>query len=245
MIEIENLTKIYNGTGKKAVDNLSLTVEDGEIFGFLGPNGAGKSTTIKCLTGILKFNQGHIRVNGADIQEDPVGAKSKIGFVPDEHYLYEGLTGRQYVNFVLDIFGVPDDVRKERIEKYAGLFGMKEHLDEPSSSYSHGMKQKISLVSAFSHEPEVLVLDEPMMGLDPASSYELKTLMREWASAGRIVFFSSHVLDVVEKICTKVAIIDNGKLATVCDMRELKEKRKDLSLEQLFLTLTRSEVDGE
>lgn len=241
MIEISGLTKIYNGTGKKAVDNLSLTVEDGEIFGFLGPNGAGKSTTIKCLTGILKFNEGKICVNGADIVSDSVGAKSKIGFVPDEHYLYEGLTGRQYVNFVLDIFGVPDSVRKERIEKYAGLFGMKEHLDEASSSYSHGMKQKIALVSAFSHEPEVLVLDEPMMGLDPASSYELKNLMREWASNGKTVFFSSHVLDVVEKICTKVAIIDNGKLVTVCDMRELKEKRQDLSLEQLFLSLTHSE----
>lgn len=241
MIEISGLTKIYNGTGKKAVDNLSLTVEDGEILGFLGPNGAGKSTTIKCLTGILKFNEGKICVNGADIVSDSVCAKSKIGFVPDEHYLYEGLTGRQYVNFVLDIFGVPDDVRKERIEKYAGLFGMKEHLDEPSSSYSHGMKQKIALVSAFSHEPEVLVLDEPMMGLDPASSYELKSLMKEWASNGKTVFFSSHVLDVVEKICTKVAIIDNGKLVTVCDMRELKEKRQDLSLEQLFLSLTHSE----
>lgn len=241
MIEISNLTKIYKGNGQKAVDSLTLTVKDGEIFGFLGPNGAGKSTTIKCLTGILEPTEGQITINGADARTDSVRAKKLMGYVPDEHYLYDGLTGRQYIDFILDIFSVPKTVRNERINKYAGLFGMKERLNEPTSSYSHGMKQKISLIATFSHEPEVLVLDEPMMGLDPASSYELKKLMREWADSGRIVFFSSHVLDVVEKICTKVAIIDGGKLITVCDMRELKEKRSDLSLEQLFLSLTHTE----
>ncbi len=205
----------------------------------MGPNGAGKSTTIKCLTGILNYEKGNIRIGGVDLKSDPVEAKRKIGYVPDEQCLYEGLTGRQYVNFILDIFGVPASERKARVEKYAGLFEIISKLDDPTSSYSHGMKQKISLVAALAHEPEVLVLDEPMTGLDPASSFALKNLMREFADSGRTVFFSSHVLEVAEKICTRVAIIENGKIITVCDMQELKEKRSDVSLEQLFLALTK------
>lgn len=240
MIEIINLTKEYNNSKVKAVDNISFEVKGGEIFGFLGPNGAGKSTTIKCLTGILPFSEGHIKICGVDIKEEPVKAKTNIGYVPDEHIIYEGLTGLEYISFIADVFSVPIKERKERIEKYAKLFEMQSNLNNKMSSYSHGMKQKISLISALVHEPKVWVLDEPMTGLDPQSSYNLKQLMAEHAKQGNVVFFSSHVLDVVQKVCTKVAIIDKGKLITVCDMKELKEKRADMSLEELFLNLTKN-----
>jgi ABC-type multidrug transport system, ATPase component len=238
MIEINNLTKIYSSSGLKAVDNVSFTVNGGEIFGFLGPNGAGKSTTIKCLTGILRPTSGNIRINGVDMGEDPVKAKGMIGYVPDEHTVYEGLTGRQYINFIANVFDVPAEKRKERIEKYGALFGLKDRLDEAIQSYSHGMKQKTSVIAALVHEPDIFVLDEPMTGLDPQSSYELKKIMAEMAAAGRTVFFSSHVLEVVEKICTRVAIISKGALVAVCDMKELKERRADLSLEKFFLEVT-------
>lgn len=243
MIEIDNLTKIYSGSGRKAVDGVTFAVRNGEIFGFLGPNGAGKSTTIKCLTGMLNYTEGTIKICGSDIKSNPVEAKRKIGYVPDEHVLYEGLTGRQYVYFVADVFGVATGKRESETERLAEIFGLKDKLDDPVSSYSHGMKQKISIISALVHDPEVFVLDEPMMGLDPASSYNLKQLMREYANAGKTVFFSSHVLDVVEKICDRVAIINEGKIIAVCDMQELKEKRSDLSLEELFLKLTGAETE--
>ena len=236
MIEITNFSKTYRGSGKRAVDNLSFTVADGEIFGFLGPNGAGKSTTIKCITGILDYEEGSIVINGADVKSDPINAKKKIGYVADEHFLYEGLTGRQYVNFILDIFQVAKEEREAKIKEYAEIFEMSSHLDESVSSYSHGMKQKISLIATLSHSPEVFILDEPMTGLDPEGAFNLKQIMAKLASEGKTVFFSSHVLEVVEKICTKVAIIDDGKLIAVCDMQELKEKKE--TLEELFLKLT-------
>ena len=241
MIEINGLSKSYKGSGRLALDSLSLTVNDGEIFGFLGPNGAGKSTAIKCMTGILSFTEGTVKICGVDINEDPVGAKKKIGFVPDEHLLYEGLTGRQYVNFISDIFGVDKSRREELTKKYADEFGLSDRLDETISNYSHGMKQKIAVIAALVHEPDVFILDEPMLGLDPKSAYILKKTMREYADNGKTVFFSSHILEVVEKICDRVAIIDGGKLIAVCDIQELKEKRSDMSLEQLFLTLTGGE----
>ena len=241
MIEINGLSKSYKGSGRLALDSLSLTVNDGEIFGFLGPNGAGKSTAIKCMTGILSFTQGTVKICGVDMNVDPVGAKKKIGYVPDEHLLYEGLTGRQYVNFISDIFGVDKSRREELTKKYADEFGLSDRLDETISNYSHGMKQKIAVIAALVHEPDIFILDEPMLGLDPKSAYVLKKTMREYADNGKTVFFSSHILEVVEKICDRVAIIDGGKLIAVCDIQELKEKRSDMSLEQLFLTLTGGE----
>lgn len=239
MIEISNFSKSYGASGVKAVDNINFTVGNGEIFGFLGPNGAGKSTTIKCITGILGFTDGHILINGSDIKDNPVEAKKKIGFVPDEHVIYEGLTGMQYINFIADVFEVSTEKRKALMDKYLPVFGMKDKISDKISSYSHGMKQKISVLAALVHEPEVFILDEPMTGLDPQSSFELKNIMSEYAREGKTVFFSSHVLEVVEKICTKVAIIDKGKLLTIFDMKELKEKRSDLSLEEFFLNLTK------
>ncbi|MBO7177524.1 MAG: ABC transporter ATP-binding protein [Clostridia bacterium] len=236
MIEIKNFSKTYRASGKRAVDNLSFTVADGEIFGFLGPNGAGKSTTIKCITGILDYEEGSIVINGSDVKTDSINAKKKIGYVADEHFLYEGLSGRQYVNFILDIFQVEKEERETKIKEYAEIFEMTSHLDESVSSYSHGMKQKISLIATLAHSPEVFILDEPMTGLDPEGAFNLKQIMAKLASEGKTVFFSSHVLDVVEKVCTRVAIIDDGKLIAVCDMQELKEKKENL--EELFLKLT-------
>lgn len=238
MIEIKNLTKAYANSGVKAVEDVSLEINGGEIYGFLGPNGAGKSTTIKCLTGILPFSEGSIKICGYDLKENPIEAKRHIGYVADEHILYDSLTGLQYINFIADVFGVSPEDRKERTEKFSALFDMSEKLNDKIMSYSHGMKQKISVISALVHQPDVWVLDEPMTGLDPKSSYELKQLMAEHAASGKVVFFSSHVLEVVEKICTKVAIINKGKIVTVCDIKELQERRSDMSLEDLFLSLT-------
>lgn len=238
MIQISNLTKSYANSSYKAVDNVTLDIKAGDIFGFLGPNGAGKSTTIKCLTGILPYSEGNIKICGYDLANDAVKAKFNIGFVADEHTLYEGLSGYEYINFIADVFNVEVSLRKERIEKYAALFDMNDKLSSKISTYSHGMKQKVSIIAALVHEPKVWVLDEPLTGLDPKASFELKKLMIEHAKAGNVVFFSSHVLEVVEKLCTKVAIINKGKIVTVCDMKELQERRNDMSLEQLFLTLT-------
>lgn len=238
MIEINNLTKTYANSSVKAVDGVNLKIDGGEIFGFLGPNGAGKSTTIKCLTGILPYSEGNIRICGYDLKEEPIKAKMNIGYVADEHILYDALTGRQYINFIADVYGVGVEERKERIEKYSSLFDMSDKLDNKINSYSHGMKQKISVISALVHQPDVWVLDEPLTGLDPKSSYELKQLMIEHANSGKCVFFSSHVLEVVEKLCTKVGIINKGKIITVCDIKDLQEKRSDLSLEEFFLSLT-------
>jgi ABC-2 type transport system ATP-binding protein len=239
MIRISNLSKCYGTSTVKAVDDISFEAGGGEIVGFLGPNGAGKSTTIKCITGILPYNEGHINVCGIDLADDPVAVKQKIGYVPDEHVIYEGLTGLEYINFICDIFNVPGNERKERIEHYAEMFNMQDKLGLQISKYSHGMKQKVSVISALVHEPEVFILDEPMTGLDPQSSYMLKQVMNDYAARGKVVFFSSHILEVVEKVCSRILIIDKGKLITDFSINELKEKRSETSLEDIFLTITK------
>lgn len=238
MIKINNLTKRYNKSDKIAVDNVSFEVKQGEIFGFLGPNGAGKSTTIKCITGILPYEEGSIEICGHNLKDDSIEAKKNIGFVPDNHVVYDKLTGAEYVNFMADIYGVSEEDRKERLTRLGQLFELTDAINNPIKSYSHGMKQKISVIGALIHNPKVWILDEPLTGLDPKSAYELKELMRKHCDEGNTVFFSSHVLEVVEKVCDRIGIIDNGKLITVCTMEELKQKREDMSLEDFFLTIT-------
>ena len=238
MLQIRNLTKTYGGNGKPSVDNLTLTVGDGEIFGFIGPNGAGKSTTIKSITGIIDFEDGSVCLDGIDIKQNPIEAKKILGYVSDDHVMYEGLTGVEYINFICDVFDVPTAQRQERLEKYAELFSLQDAVKKQISTYSHGMKQKLNIIGALIHEPKLWVLDEPMTGLDPRSAYNLKQLMREHADKGNSVFFSSHVLEVVEKVCDRVGIIDDGHLITCCKIDELKERNKDKSLEELFLKLT-------
>lgn len=238
MLQIENLTKTYAGNQKPSVENLSLTVNDGEIFGFIGPNGAGKSTTIKSITGIISFEEGRVIVDGIDLKTSPIEAKKLIGYVSDDHVLYEGLTGVEYINFICDVFEVPTAQRQERLDKYCELFALTDAVKKQISTYSHGMKQKLNIIGALIHEPKIWILDEPMTGLDPRSAYNLKQLMREHADKGNSVFFSSHVLEVVEKVCDRVGIIEDGHLIDSCQIDELKEKNKDKSLEELFLKLT-------
>lgn len=238
MLDISNLTKTYSGNPRPSVDNLSLSVREGEIYGFIGPNGAGKSTTIKCMTGIVGFESGAVTVCGADLKSDPLAAKRQIGYVSDDHMLYEGLTGREFVNFVCDVFDVPEALRRERLEKYLELFSLGDAIGKQIKTYSHGMKQKLNIIGALIHEPKVWILDEPMTGLDPKSSFHLKKLMREHADKGNCVFFSSHVLDVVEKVCDRVGIIDGGRLLADCTMAQLRTTGLDESLEELFLKLT-------
>ena len=238
MIKIENLTKSYAGQDVNAAEDVSFCVHAGEIVGFVGPNGAGKSTTIKCLTGILPFDSGKITVCGKDIRTQAVEAKMNVAYVADENILYNGLTGYQYINMISDIFGVGKEERKERTEKYASMFDIADKLGDKISSYSHGMKQKISIVAGLVHQPKVWVLDEPMTGLDPKASFELKKLMREYAADGNAVLFSSHVLEVVEKLCDRVVIINKGRIVTECTAEELHERSGDIGLEELFLKLT-------
>lgn len=238
MLQLENLTKTYAGNQKPSVDNLSLTVSDGEIFGFIGPNGAGKSTTIKCITGIIGFEQGRVIIDGIDLKSSPLEAKRLIGYVSDDHVLYEGLTGVEYINFICDVFDVPTSQRQERLDKYCELFALSDAVKKQISTYSHGMKQKLNIIGALIHEPKIWILDEPMTGLDPRSAFNLKQLMREHADKGNSVFFSSHVLEVVEKVCDRIGIIDDAHLITCCKIDELKERNKDKSLEDLFLRLT-------
>lgn len=238
MLEILNLTKTYNGASKPSVENLSLTVNDGEIFGFIGPNGAGKSTTIKSIAGIIGFEDGRISIDGVSIKDDPVKAKTHIGYVSDDHVLYDGLTGLEYINFICDVFQVSGAEREDRLGKYLEMFSLQEAIKKQIASYSHGMKQKLNIIGALIHEPKLWILDEPMTGLDPLSSHNLKKLMREHADNGNCVFFSSHVLEVVEKVCDRVGIIEDGHLITCCDLEELKERNGDKSLEDLFLKLT-------
>lgn len=238
MLTIDNLTKKYLKSDVKAVDGLSLEIENGEIFGFLGPNGAGKSTTIKCLTGILPFSEGDIKLDGISLLKNPIEVKMNIGYVPDTHDFYERLTGAEYINFMANVYGVNENDRKNRFDKYVSMFRLNDAINDYIKSYSHGMRQKISIIGALIHNPKLWVLDEPLTGLDPQSAFDLKELMKQHCAEGNSVFFSSHVLEVVEKICDRVAIINKGKLVTVCNINELKEKRKDLSLEELFLSLT-------
>ncbi len=241
MIEIYSLSKSYSNSNVKAVDDLTIDNISGEIFGFLGPNGAGKSTTIKCLTGIIPFEEGNIKICGYNIKDNPIEAKKCIGYVPDEHIVYEKLTGMEYLKFIADVFSVDSVRREELIGIYLEKFEMKDKIDRLISSYSHGMKQKLSIIAALIHEPKVWVLDEPLTGLDPKSAYILKEIMREEADKGNTVFFSSHVLDVAEKICDRIGIINKGKLIAVCTIKELKERRSDMSLEDFFLSVTKNE----
>lgn len=232
MLKIEHLTKIYGE--KKAVDDLSLHIFPGEIFGFIGHNGAGKSTTIKSTVGILKFEEGTITVCGKNIKDDPVGCKRDLAYIPDNPDLYEFMSGIQYLNFIADIFAIPADERQKKIRKYADLFELTQDLGQPVSAYSHGMKQKLAVISAWLHEPKLIVMDEPFVGLDPTASHLLKEMMREHCDNGGAIFFSTHVLEVAEKLCDKVGIIKQGKLIKEGTMEEV---RGDESLEKVFLEL--------
>lgn len=241
MIKIENISKSYV-KGKKSVDNLNLEIKDGEIFGFLGPNGAGKTTTIKMITGILNSDEGEITIDGKNIKLDPVEAKKQFGYIPDNPDMFLKLKGIDYLNFIADIYDVSEEERKEKIEYLAKEFEIYDNLNETIQSYSHGMRQKLLVISVLIHNPKNWILDEPMTGLDPKSSFKLKELMREHAKKGNSVFFSTHVLEVAEKICDRVGIINKGKLIFVGTMRELKEKfAEDGTLEQLFLEITENE----
>jgi len=238
MIEITNVSKSYAGGTKKAVDNLSLSVRPGEIFGFLGPNGAGKTTTIKMLVGLLRPDSGSITINGCDVTARPLEAKRQIGFVPDTPEVYDRLTGLEYLNFIGDIYGVAGSERKARIERLAATFELTSALGDQINSYSHGMQQKIVLMGALLHSPPVWILDEPMVGLDPRSAHLLKELMAEHTRQGNTLFFSTHVLDVAEKLCDRVAIINKGRIIACGTLEELQKGQTGDSLEQIFLELT-------
>lgn len=241
MLKINGLTKSYGRSDAKAVDNLTLEINDGEIFGFIGPNGAGKSTTIKCVTGIIGFDSGNIEVNGYDVGKQPLEAKRSIGYVSDSHVIYDRLTGAEYVGFMASVYGVSDaDGYKARLEKYLDIFNMRDVFNSPIKSYSHGMQQKINVIGAIIHNPKLFILDEPMTGLDPQSAFQLKELMREHCKEGGTVFFSSHVLDVVEKICDRVGIIDKGRLIAQGTIDELRSSG-DASLESYFLSVTQKD----
>lgn len=231
MLEIKNLTKTYKG-GKKAVSNLSLTVEAGDIYGFIGHNGAGKTTTIKSVVGIHDFEEGTITIDGISVKENPMLCKSKLAYIPDNPDLYEYLTGIQYLNFVADIFGISKKDREERIAKESAAFEITASLGDLISSYSHGMKQKTALIGALIHKPQLLILDEPFVGLDPVATLTLKNKMHEICNNGGAIFFSTHVLDVAEKLCTKVAIIKNGILVAAGRTDELTH---GTSLENTFM----------
>ena len=232
MLRIEHLTKKYGE--KKAVDDLSLHIEKGEIYGFIGHNGAGKTTTIKSVVGILDFDEGEIFIDGKSVKKDSLECKRVIAYIPDNPDLYEFMSGLQYLNFISDIFGVEEKERKERIEKYSTAFEIKEDLASPISSYSHGMKQKLAIISALVHDPNLIIMDEPFVGLDPIASHLLKDIMREKCNEGGAIFFSTHVLEVAEKLCDKIAIIKGGKLIKRATMEEVKG---DSSLESVFLEL--------
>ncbi len=236
MLIVRKLVKTYPKSDRVAVDNISFSVRPGEIFGFLGQNGAGKSTTIKCLTGILPFDSGEIKICGHDIVKDPIKAKMCMGYVPDNHSVYEKLTGREYVNYVADLYKVPTDLRRERLDRFAKLFKLEFAIDRQIKSYSHGMKQKICIIAALIHEPKLWVLDEPMMGLDPQSTAEIIAHMREHCANGNTVFFSSHNLDLVKKLCHRVAIINEGKIIDMFDLAGNEQNKANL--EERFFRLT-------
>ena len=235
MLNIEHLTKTYGE--KKAVDDLSLHIAPGEIYGFIGHNGAGKTTTIKACCGILQSDSGEVYIDGVSVKENPIAAKAKLAYIPDNPDLYEFMTGIQFLNFIGDVFGVSAEDRQARIRKYADLFELTNDLAQPISAYSHGMKQKLAVISALLHEPKLLIMDDPFVGLDPKASHILKELMRELCKNGGAIFFSTHVLEVAEKLCDKVAIIKGGKLIKSGTMEEVKG---DASLENVFL-----ELEGE
>ena len=232
MLKIEHLTKVYGD--KKAVDDLSLHIRPGEIYGFIGHNGAGKTTTIKACCGILRQDSGQVYVDGVSMEQDPIACKAKLAYIPDNPDLYEFMTGIQFLNFVADIFGVSAEARKERIRRYADAFELTDDLAQPIGSYSHGMKQKLAIISALIHEPKLIIMDEPFVGLDPKASHTLKLLMRDICDRGGAIFFSTHVLEVAEKLCDKVAIIKGGRLIKSGTMEDVKG---DESLESVFLEL--------
>ena len=241
MIELSNVNKTYNGK-LKAVDNLNLLVKKGEIFGFLGPNGAGKTTTIKMITGIIGCDSGTIKINDVYIDRDPMKAKRQFGFVPDDPNIFLRLKGIEYLNFMADIYNVSASDRNTRIEELSKRFEMVNALTDPIQSYSHGMRQKIVIMGVLVHNPSVWILDEPMTGLDPKSSFVLKEMMREHANKGKTVFFSTHVLEVAEKLCDRVAVINNGKILFCGTLEELKIHFKgEESLEKMFLEMTGNE----
>ena len=232
MLKIDHLTKTYGE--KKAVDDLSLHIQPGELYGFIGHNGAGKTTTLKSVVGILQFDSGEIAIDGVSVKADPITCKKNIAYIPDNPDLYDFMTGMQYLNFVCDIFGVAADVRQERIQALAEGFELTADLAQPISSYSHGMKQKLAIISAWVHEPKLIVMDEPFVGLDPKAAHLMKGMMREICDKGGAIFFSTHVLEVAERLCDKVAIIKGGRLVRSGTMEEVKG---DTSLESVFLEL--------
>ncbi len=233
MIEIKNVSKTYNGT-KKALDTINLTISSGEIFAFIGHNGAGKTTMIKSIVGILEFEEGDILIDGKSIKEDPIGCKLEMAYVPDNPDLYENMRAIDFINFVCDMYDVDINERKKNIEKYAKMFELENKLTDDISSYSHGMKQKVALIAALAHNPKVLIMDEPFVGLDPQAVYDMKELMKNMIKEGKTIFFSTHILDVAEKLCDHVAIIKAGKIVRTGKMKDIKG---DSSLEQVFLEL--------
>ena len=235
MLRMEHLTKVYGD--KKAVDDLSLHIQPGEIYGFIGHNGAGKTTTLKSVVGILQFDAGEITIDGISIKEQPLVCKKKFAYIPDNPDLYDFMTGMKYLIFIADVFGVDENTRQERIRKYADLFEITNDLGQPIAAYSHGMKQKLAIIAAWMHDPKLIIMDEPFVGLDPKASHLLKGMMREVCDNGGAIFFSTHVLEVAEKLCDKVAIIKGGKLIRSGTMEEVKG---DDSLEEVFL-----ELEGE
>ncbi|MCL2396572.1 MAG: ABC transporter ATP-binding protein [Defluviitaleaceae bacterium] len=237
MLDIRNFSKIYTG-GKRAVDDLTLSVAPGDVYGFIGHNGAGKTTTIRAVVGVLDYEEGTILVEGHNVKDDPVATKSRIAYIPDKPDLYEYITGIQYLNYIADIYGVERDLRQARIEKYAGMFDMTSSLGDLISSYSHGMKQKCSLIAAFMHQPKLLILDEPFIGLDPVATVKLREMMHELCAGGSAIFFSSHILVVVEKLCNKIGIIKDGRLVT---SGATETVLGDSSLEDIFLEVARDD----
>lgn len=239
MLKINHLTKTYGG--KKAVDDLNLHIKAGEIYGFIGHNGAGKTTTIKSCCGILKFDEGDIFIDGVSIKEKPLVCKQKIAYIPDNPDLYEFLSGIKYLNFIADIYGVSAKDRTDRIKKFSELFGLTEDLAQPIKAYSHGMKQKLALISALIHDPKLIIMDEPFVGLDPKAAHSLKSLMRELCDNGGAIFFSTHVLEVAEKLCDRIAIIKGGKLVVSGTTKEVKG---NTSLENVFLELEENHAES-
>ena len=232
MLHIEHLTKTYGD--KRAVDDLTLHIAPGEIYGFIGHNGAGKTTTLKSIAGILRFDAGEITIDGHSVKTEPIACKQRLAYIPDNPDLYDFMTGIQFLNFIADIFGLSAETREERIAEYAGAFELTEDLAQPVSAYSHGMKQKLAMIAAWIHEPRLILMDEPFVGLDPKASHLLKGMMRSFCDGGGAIFFSTHVLEVAEKLCDKVAIIKSGKLVKAGTMDEVKG---DESLEAVFLEL--------
>ena len=232
MIEIKNVAKSYNE--KKAIDNISFTVNDGEIFAFIGHNGAGETTTIKSIVGINDFESGDILINGKSIKTQTIECKKQIAYVPDNPDLYENMKAIDFINFICDMYETDEKTRKENIQKYAKMFEIENNLNDVISTFSHGMKQKIALIAALSHNPNILIMDEPFVGLDPKAVFDMKNVMKQMCEAGKSVFFSTHILDVAEKLCDRVAIIKSGKIIKVGSMQEIKG---DESLEQVFLEL--------